>query len=210
MCIRDSDIVTRYDVDAIHMDEYFYPYPNPGEDFPDHVSFEQYGRGYSTKADWRRDNVNVLIKEIHETVRECKPWVKFGVSPFGIYRNCLLYTSSHNLNMKSVPPGSLRVEEWTGLVTRPVSYTHLDVYKRQDERDRIDYIWYYTENGGVFHFQPLFGIIPNVIYTCLLYTSGYGHLGCINKIFYFFTGNSKYFHCLCLFYFRQGENISVI
>ena len=45
------------------------------------------GRGYSNKADWRRDNVNVLIKEIHETVRECKPWVKFGVSPFGIYRN---------------------------------------------------------------------------------------------------------------------------
>lgn len=81
------DIVTRYDVDAIHMDDYFYPYPNPGEDFPDHVSFAQYGRGYSNKADWRRDNVNVLIKEIHETVRECKPWVKFGVSPFGIYRN---------------------------------------------------------------------------------------------------------------------------
>ena len=58
------DIVTRYDVDAIHMDDYFYPYPNPGEDFPDHVSFAQYGRGYSNKADWRRDNVNVLIKEI--------------------------------------------------------------------------------------------------------------------------------------------------
>ncbi len=81
------DIVGRYDVDAIHMDDYFYPYPNPGEDFPDDASFAQYGRGYANKADWRRDNVNVLIKEIHETVRECKPWVKFGVSPFGIYRN---------------------------------------------------------------------------------------------------------------------------
>ena len=87
ICKIVRDIVTRYDVDAIHMDDYFYPYPNPGEDFPDHVSFAQYGRGYSNKADWRRDNVNVLIKEIHETVRECKPWVKFGVSPFGIYRN---------------------------------------------------------------------------------------------------------------------------
>ena len=82
-----KEIVQNYDVDGIHMDDYFYPYPNPGEDFPDHVSFAQYGRGYSNKADWRRDNVNVLIKEIHETVRECKPWVKFGVSPFGIYRN---------------------------------------------------------------------------------------------------------------------------
>lgn len=87
ICMVVADIVSRYDVDAIHMDDYFYPYPNPGEDFPDHVSFAQYGRGYSNKADWRRDNVNVLIKEIHETVRECKPWVKFGVSPFGIYRN---------------------------------------------------------------------------------------------------------------------------
>ena len=82
-----KEIVKNYKVDGIHMDDYFYPYPNPGEDFPDNISFAQYGRGYSNKADWRRDNVNVLIKEIHETVRECKPWVKFGISPFGIYRN---------------------------------------------------------------------------------------------------------------------------
>lgn len=87
ICKIVRDIVTRYDVDAIHMDDYFYPYPNPGEDFPDVASFARYGRGYANKADWRRDNVNILIKEIHETVRECKPWVKFGVSPFGIYRN---------------------------------------------------------------------------------------------------------------------------
>ena len=87
ICRVVGDIVRRYDIDAIHMDDYFYPYPNPGEDFPDNISFAQYGRGYSNKADWRRDNVNVLIKEIHETVRECKPWVKFGISPFGIYRN---------------------------------------------------------------------------------------------------------------------------
>jgi uncharacterized lipoprotein YddW (UPF0748 family) len=87
LCQVVADLVTRYDIQAIHMDDYFYPYPNPGEDFPDYASFAQYGRGYSNKADWRRDNVNVLIKEIHETVRDCKPWVKFGVSPFGIYRN---------------------------------------------------------------------------------------------------------------------------
>lgn len=87
ICKIVNDIVSRYDIDAIHMDDYFYPYPNPGEEFPDKISFAQYGRGYSNVGDWRRDNVNVLIKEIHETVRACKPWVKFGVSPFGIYRN---------------------------------------------------------------------------------------------------------------------------
>ena len=87
ICRIVRDIVSRYDIDAIHMDDYFYPYPVNGMDFPDNVSFAAYGRGFTNKADWRRDNVNVLIKEIHETVRQCKPWVKFGVSPFGIYRN---------------------------------------------------------------------------------------------------------------------------
>lgn len=87
ICMIVRDIVSRYDVDAIHMDDYFYPYPNPAVKFRDDPSFAQYGRGYANKADWRRDNVNVLIKEIHQTVRACKPWVKFGVSPFGIYRN---------------------------------------------------------------------------------------------------------------------------
>lgn len=87
ICKIIRDIVTRYDIDALHMDDYFYPYPTPGVDFPDQLAFAEHGRGYADKGDWRRENVNVLIKEIHETVRECKPWVKFGVSPFGIYRN---------------------------------------------------------------------------------------------------------------------------
>ena len=82
-----TDIVSRYDIDAIHMDDYFYPYPIAGVEFNDDLSFQRLGRGYNNKDDWRRDNVNLLIKKIHETVRELKPWVKFGVSPFGIYRN---------------------------------------------------------------------------------------------------------------------------
>lgn len=87
ICMVVSDIVARYDVDAIHMDDYFYPYPVQGLDFPDDQSFARYGGGFSNKADWRRSNVNVLIKKLHETIRGIKPWVKFGVSPFGIYRN---------------------------------------------------------------------------------------------------------------------------
>lgn len=82
-----KDIIGRYDVDAIHMDDYFYPYPIAGKDFPDNLSFARYGMGFSNKKDWRRDNVNVLVKKIHEIIREDKPWIKFGVSPFGIYRN---------------------------------------------------------------------------------------------------------------------------
>lgn len=87
ICMVVSDIVSRYDVDAIHMDDYFYPYPIKGKDFPDDASFARFGGGFSNKGDWRRSNVNVLIKKLHETIREIKLWVKFGVSPFGIYRN---------------------------------------------------------------------------------------------------------------------------
>ena len=82
ICRIVNDIVSRYDVDAIHMDDYFYPYPNPGEEFPDDLAFAEYGRGYADKGDWRRDNVNVLIKEIQETVRECKPLVALPLGSF--------------------------------------------------------------------------------------------------------------------------------
>ena len=87
ICMVVADIVSRYDVDAIHMDDYFYPYPAKGMDFPDDASFARYGGGFTNRADWRRSNVNILIQKIHETIRGLKPWVKFDISPFGIYRN---------------------------------------------------------------------------------------------------------------------------
>lgn len=91
ICQVVDDIVRRYDIDAIHMDDYFYPYPKAGEDFPDNQSFLLFGasQGFSSKQkdDWRRNNVNDLIKEIRETISLEKPWVRFGISPFGIYRN---------------------------------------------------------------------------------------------------------------------------
>ena len=87
ICMVVADIVSRYDVDAIHMDDYFYPYPAKGMDFPDDASFARYGGGFTNRADWRRSNVNILIQKIHETIRGLKPWVKFGISPFCIYRN---------------------------------------------------------------------------------------------------------------------------
>ncbi len=87
ICKIIADIVSRYDVDAIHLDDYFYPYPIAGTEFPDEASFARYGKGFQNKGDWRRNNVNLLIERIHKTVRGVKPWVKFGISPFGIYRN---------------------------------------------------------------------------------------------------------------------------
>lgn len=86
ICDIVKDIL-RYDVDGIHMDDYFYPYPVPGKEFRDDASFAVYGTGFSNLADWRRNNVNLLVKQLHETIHKEKPWVKFGISPFGIYRN---------------------------------------------------------------------------------------------------------------------------
>jgi uncharacterized lipoprotein YddW (UPF0748 family) len=81
------DAVTRYDIDGVHFDDYFYPYPVAGQALPDADTFARYGAGFDSVADWRRDNVNKFVFEIEQRVHHAKPWVKFGVSPFGIWRN---------------------------------------------------------------------------------------------------------------------------
>jgi uncharacterized lipoprotein YddW (UPF0748 family) len=84
-----TDIVHRYDVDGIHFDDYFYP-PSAGAGvtpFNDDSSFAADSRGFTVRADWRRDNVSLLIERLYDSIKTIKPWVKFGVSPSGIYRN---------------------------------------------------------------------------------------------------------------------------
>lgn len=80
------DMVRRYDVDAIHMDDYFYPYRIAGKSFPDTASYRKYGNGVH-KDDWRRSNVDSIIVALSKAIKEEKPWVKFGISPFGVWRN---------------------------------------------------------------------------------------------------------------------------
>lgn len=80
------DIVQRYDIDAIHMDDYFYPYPAAGKSIPDQDTYARYGNGMKI-GDWRRHNVNLLIEELNAVIKTSKPWVRFGISPFGIWRN---------------------------------------------------------------------------------------------------------------------------
>ena len=87
ICMIVGDIVSRYNVDGIHIDDYFYPYPVAGVPIPDDDTFRRYNNGYTNRDDWRRYNVNLLIEELYETIHTIKPWVKFGVSPFGIYHN---------------------------------------------------------------------------------------------------------------------------
>ena len=87
ICQVVTDILERYDVDGLHIDDYFYPYPTPGISIPDDAYFRANPQGFTDKDDWRRNNVNLFIEQLWATIRTVKPWVKFGVSPFGIYRN---------------------------------------------------------------------------------------------------------------------------
>ncbi len=81
------ELVMNYDVDAIHFDDYFYPYPAAGEVFPDEATFRKYGFGYATIEEWRRSNVDKLIAQVSAMLRRVAPQVKFGVAPFGVWRN---------------------------------------------------------------------------------------------------------------------------
>src|SRR5688572_16637513 len=87
------DVVERYDVDGIHIDDYFYPYPVQDKeknevDFPDDPSWKRYQEsgGKLSRHDWRRENINRMMKKIYEGTKKRKPWVRFGISPFGIWK----------------------------------------------------------------------------------------------------------------------------
>lgn len=120
-----ADIVTRYDIDAIHFDDYFYPYKVKGEEFPDSADFAKNPCGFfpTQKDDWRRDNVNLVISELQKTIKDIKPWVEFGISPFGVWRNA-----------KDDPRGS---ETTAGTTNYDVLYA--DILKWLEEGS-IDYV----------------------------------------------------------------------
>ncbi len=87
------DVVRRYDIDGVHIDDYFYPYPQRDEqgkliDFPDDISWQKYLKvgGKLNRADWRRENINTFVRRMYDSVKKQKPWVKVGISPFGVWQ----------------------------------------------------------------------------------------------------------------------------
>lgn len=88
-----ADVVKRYDVDGIHLDDYFYPYKEKDSagttiDFPDTTTWRVYraAGGTLSRDDWRRSNVDLLVRDLYKSIKAAKPWVKFGISPFGVWR----------------------------------------------------------------------------------------------------------------------------
>ncbi|MFJ8534940.1 glycoside hydrolase family 10 protein [Streptomyces sp. NPDC093591] len=81
------DAVKKYPVDAVHFDDYFYPYPVAGQTFDDNAAYDRYGGGFATRAEWRRDNIDRLVQEMAAGIRKIRPATEFGISPFGVWRN---------------------------------------------------------------------------------------------------------------------------
>ena len=81
------EVVKNYDIDGVHMDDYFYPYKVKNQEYPDSAQFKKYGSKFSSIGDWRRNNVNTLIEKLHNSIKKEKENVEFGISPFGVWRN---------------------------------------------------------------------------------------------------------------------------
>jgi uncharacterized lipoprotein YddW (UPF0748 family) len=127
------DIVEHYDVDAIHFDDYFYPY-DPITD-QDAETFANYSRGFTDIGDWRRDNVNILVEQIYYAIQDINPRVKFGISPFGIWKS-------------GVPPGVTGFSSYSGIYCDPLAWI---------EAKTIDYLGpqCYWEIGGAQDYNKL-------------------------------------------------------
>ena len=130
-----ADIVTRYPVDGVHFDDYFYPYPSGGTVFNDNATFTTYPQGFTNKDDWRRNNVNMLVKMVHDTIKKIKPYVKFGIGPFGIWKN-------------GVPSGIVGLSSYSEIYCDPIAWLN---------NQSIDYVapQLYWKIGGNQDFDKL-------------------------------------------------------
>jgi uncharacterized lipoprotein YddW (UPF0748 family) len=81
------DAVRKYPIDAVHFDDYFYPYPVAGQTFDDDAAYDSHGGGFARRADWRRDNIDRLVREMAAGIQRIRPGTQFGISPFGVWRN---------------------------------------------------------------------------------------------------------------------------
>lgn len=123
------DVVKRYDIDGVHFDDYFYPYPPNQIGLQDVETYNTYGGGFSNIADWRRDNINTFVREVHEQISAVEPDIKYGISPFGIWKN-------------GVPSGIVGLDAYFVIYADAVAWM---------ENDWIDYLvpqLYWPFGGG--------------------------------------------------------------
>ena len=106
------EAVKNYDIDGVILDDYFYPYPSGGVEFPDNETYKKYGDGFNSKEEWRRNNVNSFISELYSSIKAVKEDMKFGVSPFGIWRNGESIGGSNTSGLSSYDDVYLDSKKW--------------------------------------------------------------------------------------------------
>ncbi len=152
------DVVKRYDIDGVHLDDYFYPYPerrtNGSTDFPDEVSWKKYkkGGGKLSRDDWRRSNVDNLIRDLHEEIAKLKPWVKFGISPFQLWRPGYPESVTTGLDAYS----TLYADSRKWFMNGWVDYLSPQLYRRVDEERSYGVLlrWWAAQNAQRRHLWP--------------------------------------------------------
>ena len=150
------DVVKRYDVDGVHIDDYFYPYPDSGggAGFDDKANWDSYRKkgGQLNRADWRRDHVNRLVRELYSTIKRAKSQVKFGVSPFGIWKPG--YPSS--VEGKLDAHGELYADSRRWLREGWLDYISPQLYWKTKGPQSFTslYNWWQTENTRGRHLWP--------------------------------------------------------
>jgi uncharacterized lipoprotein YddW (UPF0748 family) len=139
-----TDVVKRYEIDGVHFDDYFYPYPPNNITNEDDSTFAIHNRGIMDRGDWRRDNVNLLVETIYDSINYYKPWVKFGISPFGIWKN-------------NVPPGIVGTSSYNDIYCDPIAWLN---------GQYIDYVnpqlyWQITGPQDYSLLMPWWGSVSN-------------------------------------------------
>ncbi len=162
------ELVHKYDVDGVHFDDYFYPYKIAGEEFPDSVSFKAEKRGFADnqKDDWRRENVDLIIELLHDSIKAAKPWVKFGISPFGVWRNKSNDASGSDTKAGVTNYGDLYADIMLWLKNDWIDYIMPQVYwERGKSNADFDKVvdWWSTNNYGkpVFIGHGIYKTDPN-------------------------------------------------
>ena len=152
------DVVKRYDIDGVHLDDYFYPYPerrrNGSTDFPDDRSWKAYKRkgGKLARDDWRRANVDDLVETLHAEIAKAKPWVKFGISPFQLWRPG--YPPSVTTGLDAYATLYADSRKW--FMNGWVDYLSPQLYRRVDEERSYGLLmrWWAAQNDKQRHLWP--------------------------------------------------------
>ncbi len=169
LCMVVEDIVCRYAIDAIHMDDYFYPYPIGKTPLPDSKDYETNPRGFEDIRDWRRDNVNKTIYALSQTIRQTREGVEFGISPFGVWRNAdVAHSADSNVPNwgDSLPTGSRTM---AGMTNYDDLYADVLLWMREGWIDYVVPQLYWEIGKKVADYEELAHWWAAHHYDCKLY-----------------------------------------